>query len=42
MLTRIQHAGRWSFLRVEAAYNRAFDKHLNPFYHLNAITFFLF
>src|ERR1043165_8212702 len=42
MLTRIQHAGRWLFLRVEAAYNRAFGERLNPFYHLGAITFFLF
>jgi len=42
MLTRIQHAGRWPFLRVEAAYNRAFGERLNPFYHLGAITFFLF
>jgi CDP-4-dehydro-6-deoxyglucose reductase, E3 len=42
VLKRIQRAGQWLFLRIEAGYNRAFGDRLNPFYHLGEITFFLF
>jgi CDP-4-dehydro-6-deoxyglucose reductase, E3 len=42
VLKRIQNAGRWLFLRVEAAFNAAFGDRLNPFYHLGEITFLLF
>ena len=42
MLARLQRAGQWVFLRVEAAFNAAFGDRLNPFYHLGEITFFLF
>ena len=42
MLKRLQRAGQWVFLRIEAAFNAAFGDRLNPFYHLGEITFFLF
>ena len=42
VLTSIQRAGQWLFLRVEAAFNAAFGDRLNPFYHLGEIAFFLF
>ena len=42
MLAPLQRAGRWVFLRLEAAFNAAFGDRLNPFYHLGEITFFLF
>jgi NAD(P)H-flavin reductase/quinol-cytochrome oxidoreductase complex cytochrome b subunit len=42
LLARIQAAGQWVFLRIEAAFNAAFGDRLNPFYHLGEIAFFLF
>lgn len=42
MLKRLQRAGQWLFLRIEAAFNAAFGDRLNPLYHLGEITFFLF
>jgi CDP-4-dehydro-6-deoxyglucose reductase len=42
VLNRLQRAGQWLFLRIEAAFNAAFGDRLNPFYHLGEITFFLF
>jgi NAD(P)H-flavin reductase/quinol-cytochrome oxidoreductase complex cytochrome b subunit len=42
VLTSIQRAGQWLFLRVEAGFNAAFGDRLNPFYHLGEIAFFLF
>jgi NAD(P)H-flavin reductase/ferredoxin len=42
MVTRLQRAGHYVFLHVEAAFNAAFGERLNPLYHLGEITFFLF
>jgi NAD(P)H-flavin reductase/quinol-cytochrome oxidoreductase complex cytochrome b subunit len=42
LLERIQAAGQWVFLKIEAAFNAAFGDKLNPFYHLGEIAFFLF
>ena len=42
MVGQLQRAGRWVFLRVEAAFNAAFGDRLNPLYHLGEITFLLF
>lgn len=33
---------RAGFMRVEAVFNRAFGDKLNPFYHLGALSFYLF
>ena len=33
---------QWLFLRAEGLFNAAFGDRINPFYHLGAITFFLF
>lgn len=42
MIKRIQGLLQWLFLRVEAMFNAAFGDRINPFYHLGAISFFLF
>ncbi len=42
MIARLQGALRRAFLRVEALFNAAFGDRLNPFYHLGAISFWLF
>lgn len=42
MIGRLQALMRWGFMLVEALFNRAFGDRLNPYYHLGAITFFLF
>ena len=42
MIRRLQSALQWLFLRLEALFNAAFGVHLNPLYHLGAISFFLF
>ena len=34
MLRRVQQAGQWLFLRVEALFNLAFGDRLNPLYYL--------
>ncbi|HXE46897.1 MAG TPA: cytochrome b N-terminal domain-containing protein, partial [Ramlibacter sp.] len=41
-MRQLQALLQWLFLRVEAVFNRAFGDRLNPFYHVGAITFFLF
>ncbi len=38
----IQQAGRRFFLLCEAAFDAAFGPRINPFYHLGALSFFLF
>ncbi|MBL8327377.1 MAG: 2Fe-2S iron-sulfur cluster binding domain-containing protein [Rubrivivax sp.] len=38
----VQRSLRAGFLQVEGLFNRAFGDKLNPFYHLGAISFFLF
>jgi CDP-4-dehydro-6-deoxyglucose reductase, E3 len=42
MITGLQALLRRFFMRVEAQFNAVFGDHLNPLYHLGAITFFLF
>ncbi len=42
MIKRIQSLLQWLFLRVEGMFNAAFGDRINPFYHLGAISFFLF
>ncbi|MBL0090492.1 MAG: cytochrome b N-terminal domain-containing protein [Ideonella sp.] len=42
MMAALQSLLRWAFLRAEALFNRAFGDRLNPYYHLGAISFFLF
>ena len=42
MIEKIQNLLQWLFLRVENLFNAAFGDRINPFYHLGAITFFLF
>src|SRR5690606_30354491 len=42
MIGWLQRPLRSAFLHVEALANRAFGDQLNPFYHLGAITFWLF
>ena len=42
MIKQFQALLQWVFLRVEGLFNAAFGDRINPFYHLGAITFFLF
>lgn len=42
MIKKFQALLQWLFLRVEGLFNAAFGDRINPFYHLGAITFFLF
>lgn len=42
MIKRFQALLQWVFLRIEGLFNAAFGDRINPFYHLGAITFFLF
>ncbi|MGH6630255.1 MAG: cytochrome b N-terminal domain-containing protein, partial [Burkholderiales bacterium] len=42
MIRRVQHAGQWVFMRLEAAFNAFFGQDLNPLYHLGAIAYFFF
>ncbi len=42
MLKRIQSAGQWVFLRLEAAFNVVFGDRINPFYHLGSIGYWMF
>ncbi|MGB3424633.1 MAG: cytochrome b N-terminal domain-containing protein [Castellaniella sp.] len=42
MIKSIQGLLQWLFLRLEGLFNAAFGDRINPFYHLGAISFFLF
>jgi NAD(P)H-flavin reductase/ferredoxin len=42
MIALAQRGLRAAFMRTEALFNRAFGDRINPFYHLGAISFFLF
>ncbi len=42
MIAKLQALMRWFFMHAEALFNRAFGDRLNPYYHLGALTFFLF
>lgn len=41
-MKQLQALLQWLFLRAEGLFNAAFGDRINPFYHLGAITFFLF
>lgn len=41
-MKQLQALLQWLFLRAEGLFNSAFGDRINPFYHLGAITFFLF
>ena len=41
MLRRVQLAGQWLFLRVEALFNLAFGDRMNPLYYLGPIAYFM-
>ncbi len=41
MLRRIQLAGQWLFLRMEALFNLAFGDRMNPLYYLGPISYFM-
>ena len=42
MIKLFQNLLQWLFLKAEGLFNAAFGDRINPFYHLGAITFFLF
>ncbi|HTN67739.1 MAG TPA: FAD-binding oxidoreductase [Burkholderiaceae bacterium] len=42
MIKKLQELLQWPFLRIEWLFNAVFGDRINPFYHLGAITFFLF
>ena len=42
MIALVQRALQAAFMAVEARFNAFFGDRLNPFYHLGAISFFLF
>ncbi|HRM93731.1 MAG TPA: ferredoxin-NAD reductase, partial [Alicycliphilus sp.] len=42
MIKKFQDLLQWLFLRMEGLFNAAFGDRINPFYHLGAITFYLF
>ena len=42
MIKKLQDLLQWLFLKAEGLFNAAFGDRINPFYHLGAITFFLF
>jgi NAD(P)H-flavin reductase/ferredoxin len=41
VLRRIQLAGQWLFLRMEALFNLAFGDRMNPLYYLGPISYFM-
>ena len=41
MLALIQKAGQWVFRRADHVFNRVFGEHLNPLYHLGALSYFM-
>ena len=42
MLQRLQSAGQWLFLRIDAAFNAVFGDRLNPLYYLGALSYWMF
>jgi CDP-4-dehydro-6-deoxyglucose reductase, E3 len=41
MLSRMQHALQWCFLKIEGLFNLAFGERLNPLYYIGAISYYL-
>ena len=41
MLKPVQRAGQWAFRRADALFNAVFGEHLNPLFHLGAISYFM-
>ena len=42
MLKFAQKAGQWVFHRADALFNRFFGEHLNPLFHLGALSYFMY
>jgi quinol-cytochrome oxidoreductase complex cytochrome b subunit len=41
MLKPVQKAGQWAFRRADALFNAVFGEHLNPLFHLGALSYFM-
>jgi NAD(P)H-flavin reductase/quinol-cytochrome oxidoreductase complex cytochrome b subunit len=41
LLRSIQSTGQWVFKRADAVFNRVFGEHLNPLYHLGALSYYM-
>jgi NAD(P)H-flavin reductase/quinol-cytochrome oxidoreductase complex cytochrome b subunit len=41
MLKLVQKTGQWVFRRADAGFNRVFGEHLNPLFHLGALSYFM-
>jgi NAD(P)H-flavin reductase/quinol-cytochrome oxidoreductase complex cytochrome b subunit len=41
VLKLIQRTGQWTFHRVDGLFTRVFGEHLNPLFHLGAISYFM-
>jgi len=41
MLKPVQRAGQWLFRRADGVFNRVFGEHLNPLFHLGALSYFM-
>jgi NAD(P)H-flavin reductase/quinol-cytochrome oxidoreductase complex cytochrome b subunit len=39
MLKLVQRAGQWAFHRADGVFNRVFGEHLNPLFHLGALSY---
>ncbi len=42
MLKLVQKSGQWTFHRADAIFNRFFGEHLNPLFHLGALSYFMY
>ena len=42
MLKLVQKAGQWVFHRADALFSRFFGEHLNPLFHLGALSYFMY
>ncbi|NJN40402.1 MAG: 2Fe-2S iron-sulfur cluster binding domain-containing protein [Gammaproteobacteria bacterium] len=42
MLKFVQKSGQWVFHRADALFNRFFGEHLNPLFHLGALSYFMY
>jgi len=41
VLKIVQLAGQWTFRRADGLFNRVFGEHLNPLFHLGALSYFM-
>jgi CDP-4-dehydro-6-deoxyglucose reductase, E3 len=42
LLKLLQNSGQWVFHRADALFNRFFGEHLNPLFHLGALSYFMY